>query len=55
MAAVLIAQRRRQSPWNNQYPGAHSMLPNETPELSTPEARDSVPRGRHQLALPARP
>ena len=28
-AAVLIAQRRRRSPWNTQLPGAHAMLPNE--------------------------
>jgi hypothetical protein len=55
MAAVLIAQRRRQSPWNSQHPGAHSMLPNETPELSTPQVRDSVQPGGHQLASPARP
>lgn len=55
MAAVLIAQRRRHSPWNSQHPGAHSMLPNETPERSVERERDTTLRDGHQLVSPARP
>ena len=54
MAAVLIAQRRRHSPWNSQLPGAHSMLPNEAPEASATRERDPIVPDDHQLISPAR-